>query len=1033
MGFDVIAVTARTNALATALAERLAPFGGGASIVGVADPSSVVPIGSGGATLNALLVVAEDLSARAGFGTLSAAPLRAARVLILHVGGAARGGSPHPCLPQALTPLPLKTGMDDDEGEIMCGAEWALQLCQQMFADAPPGVTVASTDSLLTMPPATLSGEWLDLGCVGDAAACVGAVIALPTPATLASSHGVCTPVAPLPTSSSWSQHGPACGTISYRASPAELKKVADGAGLGGGMVPIFTGIVWFSSAGAEALLDLHVRSPLDACTYIGIDSGAAPLYLDLHSDLLGAMLSSTDRDTYLSAPQSPTRTRAREVLWSSLRAARGGGLRLCTAPAGTYTYCSGAATWHRLLLSPPADLAISSSGDCDLDQRDHAHGPSQWLRSYSPHHPAASTTPVAAPGTSQVVLCSLLADGVRLGDRVVLEHCALQPGTIVGPGTLLSGVTSAPPGVTWPPDYAVFEVPLLPIDGPKLPSRVVSDAWSPARGALPPSSAIETPNALDGQLDGQLDGPPSTASPFTASPSAASPTVLIIQSMADGLMAPPPAHLLDRIQRGAIATNNPRAANATMSALLWPCSVAATADGAPSSSASPGLLWTAQLFPIVRAEGADGGLGSAASWPLVSWMLDEDCASVPPAGWFTSERTSFAVAAQQVDVRAMIAVRRCLANRIDVAAVGARLSGARSVLTAQSSGGSAEEGGAVMAVSAQTVGRAVRPLLSRMASGTPSEFESLLTSLDSVAAHATPLVAARTFAAIADALALRAAGMGGLRSGPAANAAWSSALHLLRGGELRLAVNALAVVRRSWLGSGDGSATTVTATAAMGDTMQVRPPHPDPFVCAPTTFACATTTFACAPTTFVCAPTTFACATTTFACAPPPHSSCAVCPAAADACAGVAPLRGCGGRMHLTLCAHLCCRQAACRPARAPRCVGDVHRAREDRSRRRMVGHAPHLLRAWWLGDQCGRERRWCVSDWRTCAPHRRAQDCDHRRPGAASSRLHGARASNGPQQPTRPRSPAQDSATLLWPCLAARPLRPLSRRAAE
>jgi len=60
--------------------------------------------------------------------------------------------------------------------------------------------------------------------------------------------------------------------------------------------------------------------------------------------------------------------------------------------------------------------------------------------------------------------------------------------------------------------------------------------------------------------------------------------------------------------------------------------------------------------------------------------------------------------------------------------------------------------------------------------------------------------VAARCLSCIADVLVCMADGRGGLRSGPAANEAWSSAYFLLEGGHLRAGVKALATERDNWL-----------------------------------------------------------------------------------------------------------------------------------------------------------------------------------------------------------------------------------------
>ncbi len=41
------------------------------------------------------------------------------------------------------------------------------------------------------------------------------------------------------------------------------------------------SGLVYFSAHLAERLLALHTVPPLDACTYMGLDSGAKPIQVD--------------------------------------------------------------------------------------------------------------------------------------------------------------------------------------------------------------------------------------------------------------------------------------------------------------------------------------------------------------------------------------------------------------------------------------------------------------------------------------------------------------------------------------------------------------------------------------------------------------------------------------------------------------------------------------------------------------------------------------------------------------------------------
>ncbi|XP_031735419.1 L-fucose kinase [Anarrhichthys ocellatus] len=89
----------------------------------------------------------------------------------------------------------------------------------------------------------------------------------------------------------------------------------------------------------------------------------------------------------------------------------------------------------------------------------------------------------------------------------------------------------------------------------------------------------------------------------------------------------------------------------------------------------------------------------------------------------------------------------------------------------------------------------------------------ALLETLDSIAAGSGKQgaesgaelgVASRCLSCIADVLVCMAGGRGGLRSGPAANEAWSSAYFLLEEGDLRGGVKALATQRADWLSRPD-------------------------------------------------------------------------------------------------------------------------------------------------------------------------------------------------------------------------------------
>lgn len=66
------------------------------------------------------------------------------------------------------------------------------------------------------------------------------------------------------------------------------------------GTVPLVSGVVFLSPEVIERLLPLYAMPPLDACTYLGLDSGAYPLSISLFFDILRCMASSVKQEQYI-------------------------------------------------------------------------------------------------------------------------------------------------------------------------------------------------------------------------------------------------------------------------------------------------------------------------------------------------------------------------------------------------------------------------------------------------------------------------------------------------------------------------------------------------------------------------------------------------------------------------------------------------------------------------------------------------------------------------------------------------------------
>ncbi|XP_077612454.1 L-fucose kinase isoform X1 [Crocuta crocuta] len=364
-------------------------------LLAVEDPE--MRVGSGGATLNALLVAAEHLSARAGFTVVTSDVLHSARILILHMGR----DFPFDDCGRAFTCLPVENPQAPVEA-VVCNLDCLLDIMSHRLAPgSPPGVWVCSTDMLLSVPP-NPGISWDNFR---------GArVIALPGSPAYARNHGVY-----LTDSQGFVLD------IYYQGTEGEIQRCARP----DGRVPLVSGIAFFSVETAEHLLATHVSPPLDACTYMGLDSGARPVQLSLFFDILLCMARNMNREDFLvgrppEMGQGDTDIKsylhsARAELWRELRDQP---LTMAYVPDGSYSYMTSSASefLHSLTLpgAPRAQVVHSQVEE-----------------------------PQLLGAESSVVSC-LLEGPVHLGPGSVLQHCHLQGPIHIGTGCLVSGLDAA-------------------------------------------------------------------------------------------------------------------------------------------------------------------------------------------------------------------------------------------------------------------------------------------------------------------------------------------------------------------------------------------------------------------------------------------------------------------------------------------------------------------------------------------------------------------------------------------------------------
>eukprot|EP00795_Rhopilema_esculentum_P010877 gene10877-19700_t len=261
----------------------------------VEDPHCKV--GSGGATLNALLVVAEHLSAQSG-----------------HTGT----HFPFSACQRGFTALPIEvcqSGFDSsNQCEITCIFDLYLSIIMPKLAhDAPDGLWICSTDRVLYLP------DQINI-CWNDAAD-VRVFTVLKNPEDVALSNGAC----------KVSESGDVQDII-YNGSQKDVEACI----LSEGKVPTLFGVVFMTTTVAEALLALHVQAPLEACTYMGVDSAVKPVKnLSLFYDMLLAMATGVQEGDFVAGRRSgefstrplqldgfdkQNRKMARQLLWDTLQ-----------------------------------------------------------------------------------------------------------------------------------------------------------------------------------------------------------------------------------------------------------------------------------------------------------------------------------------------------------------------------------------------------------------------------------------------------------------------------------------------------------------------------------------------------------------------------------------------------------------------------------------------------------------------------------------------------------------------------------------
>ncbi|KAH9499097.1 hypothetical protein Btru_006679 [Bulinus truncatus] len=401
----------------------------------VEDPKSNV--GSGGATLNALVTVVEYMSAKRGFTAINGDVLQDAKILILHTG---RRYTYEACS-RPFVALPAMRENANFDGLVYNFDLIYSIITLKLGVFSGPGVWVCSTDMVLSVP------EHLDLERVFTN--CDVCTVTVPMPSKLLKEHGV------------------------YKLDPkgyvTDILYQPDTTMLESCLridntAPAVVGVVFLSQRVSETLLSFYTKPPLDACTYMGVDSGQPELKLSLIFDVLLAMTSEVSEEDYVRGQRSgpfgkplPHQSKnsrfnmeyARQMLWNELHGFR---IKACLIENGKYNYLTHTATEHKKVL-----LNFPETKDLGYTWTSRAH---------------VFTEPTCSVSDESVVINSYMSGDVSVGSRTSISHSDLCGHIKIGKDSLISGLNvdcskPKPKGIDFPDSIVVqgFNVHVRSLD----------------------------------------------------------------------------------------------------------------------------------------------------------------------------------------------------------------------------------------------------------------------------------------------------------------------------------------------------------------------------------------------------------------------------------------------------------------------------------------------------------------------------------------------------------------------------------------
>ncbi|KAN0011767.1 hypothetical protein ACTFIU_007334 [Dictyostelium citrinum] len=288
-------------------------------------------VGSGSSMINSLFVITEKLSALSGKSYLDVDILKNKRILLLLNGGIHQHAPLVNLCTKSFSMMPLKNidiiknqrrhhQNNNKEGdhyenskkyvgdEPVYPIDILLSNLNEIVLNLQPGFMVSSTESLIffNREDSNLKSKtlWKQSGV---------SVITMNVGPDYYTNHGMC----------KINEETGEILEIAYK-KPKEYLEV-NGFISKNDTASIYTGIIFFCEKITEKLLYLHNTSPLDSCTYLGVDSGSQLLKFGVFPDILCSMTKNETLESYLNQPyfygshKSLVR-KARKVVWDSFR-----------------------------------------------------------------------------------------------------------------------------------------------------------------------------------------------------------------------------------------------------------------------------------------------------------------------------------------------------------------------------------------------------------------------------------------------------------------------------------------------------------------------------------------------------------------------------------------------------------------------------------------------------------------------------------------------------------------------------------------